>query len=895
MSAPLNWQRLLGVLACSLLGLLSHQLAASEAPIQLRTGDVLFIALPGEDTLNKDFRIDKQGQIWLPEVGDLRLQNLSLEAAKQRTREALSRYFQDLAGFDLSLRERRLLIQVLGRVHKPGEYELPDGSSIQTALSAAGNLRSGAQLDSLHIRRKGQVIPFDFKAYLDTGDPEKLPQLQTLDTLFVPVSPLTGNVEAEFDAASLLAKGDSGDRNDGINVFGQVLDPGRFSWSEKDNLIHYLMRAGGVNQYADVSRIRILAENASPALFDLTAFLDSGQDTLLPTITPGATIYVPIASAQPEAPTSKEQVVSLFGAVNRPGRFTHDDELSILDYLLLAGGVNQAAAVHEIRILDNAKPAIFNLAEYLDSGAADLMPPIRAGATIYVPVQSVSDPTSARMVYVMGEVFKPGAYELPRSGGFFDAFAHSGGPSRFADIRQIRILRQDASILPFDLDAYIEGKVSSPLPRLQAGDTIFVPEKAQSQGESWVQIPSNRAVSIVGAVHQPGRYEWDPDMSLLDLIGQAGGPRVGADIATIRIIPGGEDAGAEPITLNYADYIARGETLELPRIKSGYTIMVPALQDTGPTINVIGAVNRPGRIDFKQDMNLIDALALAGGHGREADVAHIRIVPAGSANQSRCEEGCRKFDLNQFELYGETVLPSIGAGDTVIVPQLADTVDNAKSNWLQQDAQASIYVMGAVGKPGRYAFNDALHFLDILSAADGPAENADLHRVRVSHRSGKRARVSEVNLALYFDTGDEHLLPQVRPQDVIYVPHRGRQWLDVSKESTVRLLGAIKVPGRYEFNSEMTVLDLLAEAGGPTSAANVHDILIVTRSVDGPVSRRFDLKAFAGHGDFGALPVVRSGDTIYVPEREDSGWVQFMRGVRDVVSVLSLVAIIVAL
>ena len=38
---------------------------------ELRVGDVLYIALPGEEALNKEFQVDHQGELLLPEVGEV--------------------------------------------------------------------------------------------------------------------------------------------------------------------------------------------------------------------------------------------------------------------------------------------------------------------------------------------------------------------------------------------------------------------------------------------------------------------------------------------------------------------------------------------------------------------------------------------------------------------------------------------------------------------------------------------------------------------------------------------------------------------------------------------------------------------------------------------------------
>ncbi|MGL1475058.1 SLBB domain-containing protein, partial [Vibrio parahaemolyticus] len=72
-------------------------------------------------------------------------------------------------------------------------------ATVQAAISAAGGLAQGAQLDKLKIFRGGREIVFDYKRYLDSGDVKLIPELEPLDQLFVPSSSVTGNVHVEFD------------------------------------------------------------------------------------------------------------------------------------------------------------------------------------------------------------------------------------------------------------------------------------------------------------------------------------------------------------------------------------------------------------------------------------------------------------------------------------------------------------------------------------------------------------------------------------------------------------------------------------------------------------------------------------------------------------------------
>jgi hypothetical protein len=152
--------------------------------------------------------------------------------------------------------------------------------------------------------------------------------------------------------------------------------------------------------------------------------------------------------------------------------------------------------------------------------------------------------------------------------------------------------------------------------------------------------------------------------------------------------------------------------------------------------------------------------------------------------------------------------------------------------------------------------------------------------------------VSKLNLHLFFETGDKSLLPRVQPGDIVYLPGRDRSWLEVSKESTVRVLGAVNTPGRYRFDDSMTILDLLAEAGGPTNDAWQEKIVVVNLSCCQDQARVFNLVNFAKTGNFTELPVVRPGDTVYVPTTANSPWAIFMSGVTDIVQILSVLVIV---
>lgn len=687
--------------------LLILMVSCSVSAQTLRPGDVLQIKLPGEAAFESNFQINNEGQINLPEIGSITLKGLSLSESKAQLQEKLSAVYRDLSRFDLILKERRLSVMVLGYVKKPGSVDLPVRSNVQMAINRAGGLAQGAQLDKLQIRRNSGLIEFNYKEYLDSGDPSSLPPLEPMDEIFVPASPLIGNVQVEFDAKTLTASGDAGTGGDSIKVFGEV---------------------------------------------------------------------------------------------HRPGTFAFKDDASVMDMIMRAGGVTRYAGIEQIRIIHNGKPFPFNMREYLDTGNPALMPGIRQGDVIFIPQATEQVKNGARTVYVMGEVFKPGAMEMGDGSGFYDLLATAGGPTRFAETRQIKIIRANGEVVPFDLQSYVDGQKRGRLPQIMPGDAILVPEKTDMNEKSWLKVHPNRAVRIIGAVNRPGRYEWASEMTLMDLIAHAGGPVAGADTSHLQVLKASADGITRSISFDLKKFLDKG--------------------------------------------------------------GDIRLVPV------------------------------VRAGDTVVIPELPKDPNDNRSQWVRQSSDRSIYIFGQVGAPGRYAFNNELNFLDILSAAQGPTGNADLANVRITHRRDGKTNVSQLNLHRYFQTGDDSMLPIVQNEDVIFIPKRDRAWLEKPKETVIRVLGAVARPGRYTFDDNMTVLDLLAEAGGPMNSALQDRIMVVNR-VDGEAhSRLFDLVDFAKTGDFSKLPVIRAGDTLYVPSKEQSGWYRFVSTLQESITVFSFAHLI---
>ncbi|MDF5306329.1 SLBB domain-containing protein, partial [Vibrio parahaemolyticus] len=243
--------------------------------------------------------------------------------------------------------------------------------------------------------------------------------------------------------------------------------------------------------------------------------------------------------------------------------------------VMRAGGVTRYASVEQIRVITNNTPTMFNLKTYLDTGDQSLLPEILPGATIFVPKQEEEIKAGANVVYIMGEVAHPGAYEGKQGASFMDILANAGGPTRYAESRQIRVIKADGQVIKFDLTAHTEGLSSVAPPKVSAGDAIFVPEKTDFNEKSWLKVAPSRAVAVMGEVVRPGRIEWSDEMDLIDLLAHVGGPTRRADTSKIEVANNGQMTN-----FDLDQYILDGSPASnLPRVSAGTVVRVHALPD----------------------------------------------------------------------------------------------------------------------------------------------------------------------------------------------------------------------------------------------------------------------------------------------------------------------------
>ncbi|MGA3096759.1 MAG: polysaccharide biosynthesis/export family protein [Bryobacteraceae bacterium] len=182
------------------------------------------------------------------------------------------------------------------------------------------------------------------------------------------------------------------------------------------------------------------------------------------------------------------QSVSVMGAVKNPGVFYLEGPTTLATAISLAGGISPEGA--DAVEVSRAKDCGFPLPGSRPAGAGGLSASLRVSpsdgaklADILVCPNDVLSVPRARLVYVLGEVHKPGGFLL-RDGeslSALQALALAEGPERNAGIKHARLLRPAPgqgvrSETEIDLGKILSGQAAD-IP-LTADDVLYVPSSA---------------------------------------------------------------------------------------------------------------------------------------------------------------------------------------------------------------------------------------------------------------------------------------------------------------------------------------------------------------------------------------------------------------------------------
>ena len=128
----------------------------AQADYQLAPGDLVQIAVYGEEDLSPQIRVDEVGRISYPFLGYLNASGQTTEQLKQAIHDGLKGDYLIDPKVSVSVVEYRSFY-VGGAVRAPGNFSYEPGMSVRKALSLAGGATDRASLKKIFLVRDGAV------------------------------------------------------------------------------------------------------------------------------------------------------------------------------------------------------------------------------------------------------------------------------------------------------------------------------------------------------------------------------------------------------------------------------------------------------------------------------------------------------------------------------------------------------------------------------------------------------------------------------------------------------------------------------------------------------------------------------------------------------------------
>lgn len=442
-------------------------------------------------------------------------------------------------------------------------------------------------------------------------------------------------------------------------------------------------------------------------------------------------------------------------------------------------------------------------------------------------------------VFMAGEVRVPGAYSVSALTTVTQALFQAGGVTSIGSLRDIQVRRVGEIVATFDVyDLLMRGDPSGDI-RLQSGDVLFVPT-----------IES--VVEIRGEVRRPMAYELMGGETVADLIQMAGGftkEAFGELAVLVRTSLEGGLPTAESVNLLNAQVVSLV-------LRDGDILQVPSTGDTlANGVSVEGAVYRPGTFGWRPGMRVSD---LVGNAERDllpvADLTYSLIV--------RIKNELLDIEVIQFSLIdsllnpGSDGDPALNVADQILIfsaPDLEDVAPDAfarltllapvlqKLRLQAREGEPTLAasIAGAVKAPGQYPILDNYEVGDLVRAAGGLLEsadlsNAELRRLVATESGGLDVRYSDIR---FEPSGTVAGNIRLQSRDIVTV----RQIPDWNQEDSIELRGEVIFPGDYVISPGETISSVIARAGGLTDLAFAEGA-VFTREV---VARRENERARA--------------------------------------------------
>jgi protein involved in polysaccharide export with SLBB domain len=403
-------------------------------------------------------------------------------------------------------------------------------------------------------------------------------------------------------------------------------------------------------------------------------------------------------------------------------------------------------------------------------------------------------------IYVVGDVQRPGAYDVSSLSTPLNALYEAGGPTSKGSMRMVKHYRGNQLVENVDLYQLLLRGVQAGTQRLESGDTILVP-------------PLGQEITVEGMIRRPAIYELGGEKNLAEVLELASGVLPSGTLRHVDVerVEAHQNRSMLRLDIPESDspesqaLATVTEALEKFQVQDGDRIKIsPILPFSDKTVFLDGHVFRPGKYAYRDGMKITDLVHNYSDLLPEPYKQHAEIIRLSAPDY---KPQIIAFNLGDA-LAGKNPALTLKPFDTIRVFSRFDFED-----------PPIITVSGEVRDPGDHVTNGATYLRDAIFLAGNTAQDAELEDVQVFRKTHDgKMQVINANLrkAIAGDPNENVLL---EPQDRVFV-HKDVLRLD---PPTVEVQGEVARPGKYPLGTDMTATELVRVAGGLKRSAYTQE------------------------------------------------------------------------
>ena len=519
--------------------------------------------------------------------------------------------------------------------------------------------------------------------------------------------------------------------------------------------------------------------------------------------------------------------IFIAGDAYKPGSYSVSSLSTITQALFVAGGINDIGSLRNIQLKRNGKlVGSFDLYNLLMHGDASGDLRLQSGDVVFIP--SVKS-----LVTVEGEVRRPAIYELIDKDTISDVIQMAAGLKSGAYPKNSSIERYNLnglkSIVGIDLTSNSGKKFKA-----KSGDVIRV-KSASDQFEN--------AITVVGAVVRPGKYQWYKGKRVSDVLPSLWGDlaisadldyglvireinKLG-DIETLQFAPGkaisqkgtDQDLVLKPrdkiIIFNFNDETQN--RYDLNKLVKEHLKKVTDL--TGDSL--LGMDLFKAGFAQLQQREMTERYEIGG-----VVISSDETLKVSTEQKELVSGEVNKMLANLFE---DTALIKV-SGEMNRGELLYPVIIQLNTQGRAGNGVKIVGINGEVRFPGVYPLTKNIKVLDLIHAAGGLKEgaftqNAELTRT-ITNNSGASIEHKKVELSKALQ-GDQAADVKLKSRDTLTVMTTP-DWQDYK---SVEIHGEVKFPGVYNIRRGETLHDVIIRSGGFTTYAYLPAAVFVRKSV----------------------------------------------------------------